>query len=121
MKFKSEFLNQNVFSSIKETNNELSKYYKTHLTPMDNNVFYFKDSLRIKILRKKNIFRLSDGSKKWTQEALFTELDQYIGDPGATEDKSYPDLINAAQSYWKKYTDKNSGWGRHYERITGKE
>jgi hypothetical protein len=37
----------------------------------------------------------------------FTELDQYIGDPGDLEDKSYPDLINAAQSYWKKYTDKN--------------
>jgi hypothetical protein len=27
----------------------------------------------------------------------FTELDQYIGDPGEGEDKSYPDLINAAQ------------------------
>jgi len=37
----------------------------------------------------------------------FTELDQYIGDPGDTEDKSYPRLIQAAQGYWKKYTEKN--------------
>ena len=37
----------------------------------------------------------------------FTELDQYIGDPGDTEDKSYPRLIQAAQNYWKKYTEKN--------------
>ena len=37
----------------------------------------------------------------------FTELDQYIGDPGDVEDKSYPNLINAAQDYWKKYVDKN--------------
>ena len=37
----------------------------------------------------------------------FTELDQYIGDPGDVEAKSYPRLIQAAQSYWKKYADRN--------------
>jgi len=37
----------------------------------------------------------------------FTELDQYIGDPGDTTDKSYPQLIQAANSYWKKYKTKN--------------
>jgi len=37
----------------------------------------------------------------------FTELDQYIGDPGDTENKSYPRLIQAAHGYWKKYTEKN--------------
>ena len=37
----------------------------------------------------------------------FTELDQYIGDPGETEAKSYPRLIQAAQGYWKKYADRN--------------
>lgn len=37
----------------------------------------------------------------------YEELDQYIGDPGAADAKSYPRLIQAAQSYWKKYSDKN--------------
>ena len=37
----------------------------------------------------------------------FTELDQYIGDPGAVESNSYPRLIQAAQSYWKKYSERN--------------
>ena len=37
----------------------------------------------------------------------FTDLDQYIGDPGEEEAKSYPRLIQAAQSYWKKYADRN--------------
>ena len=37
----------------------------------------------------------------------FTDLDQYIGDPGDVEAKSYPRLIQAAQGYWKKYADKN--------------
>ena len=37
----------------------------------------------------------------------FTELDQYIGDPGEVESKSYPRLIQAAQGYWKKYSDRN--------------
>jgi hypothetical protein len=37
----------------------------------------------------------------------FTDLDQYIGDPGESEAKAYPRLIQAAQSYWKKYADKN--------------
>ena len=37
----------------------------------------------------------------------FTDLDQYIGDPGETEAKSYPRLIQAAQGYWKKYADRN--------------
>jgi len=37
----------------------------------------------------------------------FTDLDQYIGDPGDTEDKSYPDLIRIARNYWKKYEQSN--------------
>jgi hypothetical protein len=37
----------------------------------------------------------------------FTDLDQYIGDPGEAEAKSYPRLIQAAQGYWKKYNDRN--------------
>jgi len=37
----------------------------------------------------------------------FTELDQYIGDPGQLDLKSYPDLIQTAQSYWKKYESRN--------------
>ena len=37
----------------------------------------------------------------------FVELDQYIGDPGQLNSKSYPDLIQTAQSYWKKYQTSN--------------
>lgn len=37
----------------------------------------------------------------------FTELDQYIGDPGQLDLTSYPDLIHTAQSYWKKYETRN--------------
>ena len=37
----------------------------------------------------------------------FVELDDYIGDPGDAESKSYPRLIQKAEDYWKKYTDKN--------------
>ena len=37
----------------------------------------------------------------------FTELDSYIGDPSKTKEKSYTDLIQIAQSYWKKYETKN--------------
>ncbi len=36
-----------------------------------------------------------------------TELDQYIGDPGNNESRSYPGLIQAAQNYWKKYSTSN--------------
>jgi hypothetical protein len=38
----------------------------------------------------------------------FTDLDQYIGDPGETESKSYPNLIHFAQGYWKKYSQRNN-------------
>lgn len=37
----------------------------------------------------------------------YTNLDEFIGDPGEAEDKSYPRLIQAAAEYWKKYADKN--------------
>ena len=37
----------------------------------------------------------------------FTKLDDFIGDPGSVNDKSYPDLIQTARNYWKKYTTKN--------------
>ena len=38
----------------------------------------------------------------------YEELDQYIGDPGESEAKSYPRLIQVAQNYWKKYSDRNN-------------
>lgn len=37
----------------------------------------------------------------------FTSLDDYIGDPGDQDKRSYPDLIRVATEYWKKYTQKN--------------
>jgi hypothetical protein len=37
----------------------------------------------------------------------FTSLDEFIGDPGNTDPTEYPALIQQAQSYWKKYADKN--------------
>jgi hypothetical protein len=37
----------------------------------------------------------------------FTSLDEYIGDPGELDDKSYPELIQRAQTYWKKYSQRN--------------
>jgi len=37
----------------------------------------------------------------------FIDLDQYIGDPGQNDLNSYPRLIQAAQSYWKKYQNRN--------------
>ena len=37
----------------------------------------------------------------------YVELDDYIGDPGDSELKSYPRLEQKAQDYWKKYDSKN--------------
>ena len=37
----------------------------------------------------------------------FTMLDDYIGDPGDLNSKSYPDLKHRAIDYWKKYNQKN--------------
>ena len=37
----------------------------------------------------------------------YINLDQYIGDPEYFMEKSYPDLINLANDYWKKYSSKN--------------
>jgi hypothetical protein len=37
----------------------------------------------------------------------FTSLDDYIGDPGELDGKSYPELIQRAQTYWKKYSQRN--------------
>ena len=37
----------------------------------------------------------------------FTSLDEYIGDPGSVNKNAYPELIQQAEEYWKKYADKN--------------
>jgi hypothetical protein len=37
----------------------------------------------------------------------YLNLDEYIGDPGELDSKSYPRLIWKAQDYWKKYADRN--------------
>ena len=34
-------------------------------------------------------------------------LDDYIGDPGDLNARSYPDLKQRANDYWKKYNQKN--------------
>lgn len=41
---------------------------------MDNNIFYFRDSLRIKIIRNKDMFYLKDKSKEWSLNELIHEL-----------------------------------------------
>ena len=37
----------------------------------------------------------------------YLNLNDYIGDPGDISTKSYPDLINLSNQYWKKYENKN--------------
>ena len=37
----------------------------------------------------------------------FKSLDDYIGDPGSVNAKSYPALIQEAETYWKKYSQQN--------------
>ena len=37
----------------------------------------------------------------------FVSLDEYIGDPGKVNAKSYPELQQFAQTYWKKYSSRN--------------
>ena len=37
----------------------------------------------------------------------YIDLDEYIGDPGETDSTSYPNLIQKAQEYWKKYSTRN--------------
>lgn len=37
----------------------------------------------------------------------FVDLDSYIGDPGQTNAKSYPELIQYANQYWRKYSQRN--------------
>jgi hypothetical protein len=37
----------------------------------------------------------------------FTNLDEYIGDPGEKAESEYPELIQVAQGYWKKYETRN--------------
>ena len=37
----------------------------------------------------------------------YQRLDQFIGDPEDMNKKSYPELIQLAASYWKKYSSKN--------------
>jgi hypothetical protein len=37
----------------------------------------------------------------------FKSLDEYIGDPGSVNAKSYPELIQEAETYWKKYSQRN--------------
>ena len=37
----------------------------------------------------------------------FTALDDFIGDPGESEEKSYHRLIQRAETYWKKYATRN--------------
>ena len=69
-----ELKNNYACIEIEKTNKKLSKNYKPILNPMDNNIFYFRDSLRIKIIRNKDMFYLKDKSKEWSLNELIHEL-----------------------------------------------
>ncbi len=75
--FEFEFKKNQTYLSVKQTNAHLSKNYKPTLNPMDSNVFYFKDSLRIKIIRDENKFFLKDKSKEWSLDELICEINNY--------------------------------------------
>jgi bacillithiol synthase len=62
---------------VSNTNTSLGKKYKLPASPREINVFYLEPKSRKRIIFENDQFRLAEGSKTWTPEALKNEVKEH--------------------------------------------
>ncbi|MEJ7766335.1 MAG: bacillithiol biosynthesis cysteine-adding enzyme BshC [Chitinophagaceae bacterium] len=72
--FEDDLLNQLPSSIVEETNKRLSQHYKVQANPREINLFYLKDDLRERIVKKGNEWKVVGQEIRFTEASLKEEL-----------------------------------------------
>ena len=75
--FEDDLLKQLPSAIVEETNKKLSQYYKVQANPREINLFYLKDDLRERIVKKDNEWKVVGQDIRFTEAALKEELQSY--------------------------------------------
>ena len=75
--FSNDILEQTSSSIVAKTSEALEKYYKVQANPREINLFYLKDNLRERIVRKDNDFHIHNTDLHFTKEEIQKELKEH--------------------------------------------
>jgi bacillithiol biosynthesis cysteine-adding enzyme BshC len=75
--FEDDLFNQKPSAIVSSTIDSLAKFYKVQANPREINLFYFKDSIRSRIYREGELFKVFDSSISFTPSEIREELNKY--------------------------------------------
>lgn len=76
----SELTNQRAFATVSETNTQLTKIdaaYKIQVNPRELNLFYLKENLRERILKKEGVFSVLNTDITWDLAGILEEVNAH--------------------------------------------
>ena len=74
---KDELMNQTSFTSVSKTIADFEKNYKVQVNPREINLFYMTDTLRERIIKDEDYYRVNDSEISFTEEEMMAELENH--------------------------------------------
>lgn len=75
---KNELLLNNAQKYVEQTNSKISALnYKVQVNPREINLFYLKDNVRERIVKKEELFKTNDEQQTWSQAEILDEVDAH--------------------------------------------
>jgi len=62
---------------VNATSKKLSEYYKVQAHPREINLFYFKEDIRNRLIKKKDLYYVEYTDIKFTEEEIKSELQDH--------------------------------------------
>lgn len=75
--FKDDLLSHSIGKKVNETSERLNEQYFSQVFPRDINLFYLKDNLRERIVKKDEEWLVLNSNIRFSRESIIQELDQY--------------------------------------------
>ncbi|MEO6455957.1 MAG: bacillithiol biosynthesis cysteine-adding enzyme BshC, partial [Ginsengibacter sp.] len=75
--FQDDIFNNTPSEIVEKTSKHLSTNYKVQAQPREINLFYLKDNIRNRLIKKKDIYYVEDTDIHFTAEEIKTELQKY--------------------------------------------
>ena len=74
---RNELMNQTSFTSVSKTIADFEKNYKVQVNPREINLFYMTDTLRERIIKDEDYYRVNDSEISFTEEEMMAELENH--------------------------------------------
>jgi bacillithiol biosynthesis cysteine-adding enzyme BshC len=74
---KDELIQQTSYRAVSKTIAEFEKNYKVQVNPREINLFYMTDSLRERIIKDEEHYRVNDSEISFTEEQMKTEIENH--------------------------------------------